>query len=536
MDTMKNNTNIVLTGFMGTGKTTVGRVVADRLGRQFFDTDEEIERQEKMPIPKIFESHGEPYFREVEKNLCKDLMSRKDCVVATGGGMPVDPENRRVLNSAGVVICLRSSASEILSRVKSASGRPMLQDTSLDLRVAELLKKREPAYAALPFHVDTTEISVDEVAQRILRIVDSSNGALKFLSVHTQGSGGYTIGLGPGLVDRLGEMARDRGLTSRMAVVTDTNVGPLYLKRAMKSLEATGFKPFSCTVPAGEESKNQNELQKLYDAFLKGGLDRRGAVVALGGGVIGDLAGYAAATFMRGVALIQCPTTLLAMVDSSVGGKTGIDLPQGKNLVGAFKQPVVVAADILTLRTLPEDQVRIGMAELIKHAVIDDADLFPILEESAEHTVLDQDLVARSVHVKIKVVEEDPFESGRRAVLNLGHTVGHALEKVSNYAIAHGDAVSVGLVAAARISYQMGLCNENVPRRVEALLRRVGLPVRHAMDPTELARVMITDKKVVEGRVGFVLIREIGSVEHGWEVAPEILEEVLQGLRDIKGN
>jgi shikimate kinase/3-dehydroquinate synthase len=529
---MKNNSNIVLTGFMGTGKSTVGKVIADQLVRQFFDTDEEIEHKENMPIPQIFESYGETYFREVEKKVCKDLASRKNSVVATGGGMPVDPENRRVLNSAGVVICLRSSAPEILSRVKSGSGRPMLQDTDVDLRVAELLKKREPAYAALPYHVDTTDLSVDEVAQRVLRIVNSSDGALRFLSVQTQGSSGYTIGLGPGLLDRLGELARDRGLTTRIAVVTDTNVGPQYLKRAMESLEAAGFKPFSCTVPAGEESKNQDELHELYNAFLVNGLDRRGAVVALGGGVIGDLAGYAAATYMRGVALIQCPTTLLAMVDSSVGGKTGIDLPQGKNLVGAFKQPVVVAADISTLGTLPEEQVRVGMAELIKHAVIDDADLFAVLEESEEQAALDQDLVARSVRVKIKVVEEDPFESGRRAVLNLGHTVGHALEKVSNFGMAHGDAVAIGLVAAARISSHLGLCNDTVPGRVEALLQRVGLPIRHDMDPTELARVMITDKKVVEGRVRFVLIREIGSVEHGWEVPPEVLEEVLQGLRE----
>jgi 3-dehydroquinate synthase len=262
-------------------------------------------------------------------------------------------------------------------------------------------------------------------------------------------------------------------------------------------------------------------------------MDRRGAVIALGGGVVGDLAGFAAATYMRGVVLVQCPTTLLAMVDSSVGGKTGVDLPQGKNLVGAFKQPALVVADTLTLGSLPAGQVRMGMAELIKHAIIDDADLFAALEASGGSVALDPELVARSVRVKIQVVEGDAFESGRRAVLNLGHTVGHALEKCSKYSMAHGDAVSVGLVAAARISNRMGLCGDHVPERVEVLLTRVGLSVRHGMNPAELASVMTTDKKVVEGRVRFVLIREIGAVDHGCDVPPDLVKEVLQSLVKI---
>jgi 3-dehydroquinate synthase len=327
-------------------------------------------------------------------------------------------------------------------------------------------------------------------------------------------------------------MLSDRGLSSRIALVTDFNVAKLYADQVVSALENAGFKPFICTIPPGEGSKTHDQLSSLYQSFLAGRLDRRGAVVALGGGVIGDLAGYAAATYMRGVALVQCPTTLLAMVDSSVGGKTGVDLREGKNLVGAFKQPILVAADTQALATLPEREIRMGMAELIKHAVIGDLELFEALERSDKVSGLDADLIARSANVKVRVVEADPFESGPREVLNLGHTVGHAVEKCSEYTVGHGEAVSVGLVAAARISEKMGLCESTVPDRLESLLCRTGLPVRHSANPDALVDVMAADKKAVEGRVRFVLIKSIGQVEYGIEVSPDLLSQVLGDLKN----
>jgi 3-dehydroquinate synthetase len=247
--------------------------------------------------------------------------------------------------------------------------------------------------------------------------------------------------------------------------------------------------------------------------------------------VTGDLAGYAAATYMRGVRLVQCPTSLLAMVDSSVGGKTGIDLPQGKNLVGAFKQPLFVVSDTATLSTLPDVEIRMGMAEVIKHGIIGDPGLFELLEASGPSISLDTDLIARAVEVKIRVVEADPFEEERREVLNLGHTVGHALEKCSGYALGHGDAVAVGMLAVAHVSARMGLCLEKLAGRLEALLVKSGLPVRHNASPEEVIRVMASDKKVVAGRVRFVLIKDIGSVEQGWEVEPGLLQAVLESIR-----
>ncbi|MDQ7784447.1 MAG: bifunctional shikimate kinase/3-dehydroquinate synthase, partial [Desulfomonilaceae bacterium] len=412
---MNNSRNIVLTGFMGTGKTTLGRLIAQRLQWEFLDTDEEIERRANMPIPRIFESYGETHFRALEKDLCKELASRTKLVVATGGGMPSDPENRRLLTAGGTVIRLSCSPEAILARVNSGEGRPMLGEGNIDKRIADLLDEREPAYLSFPFQVDTTSLSVEQAEERVMGLVDSAAAYSRFLSVSVPMSAGYTIALGPGMLDLLGEMLRDRNLTSRVAVVTDSHVAPLYLDRVMSSLTDSGFRPFAITVPAGEESKNLRQLGEIYTALLKAGMDRRGAVVALGGGVVGDLAGFAAATYMRGVSLVQCPTTLLAMVDSSVGGKTGVDLPQGKNLVGAVKQPALVAADTIALGSLPRSQIRMGMAELIKHTIIDDAVLFAELETSGGTIELGPEMVARSVRVKIHVVEGDPFESGRRA-------------------------------------------------------------------------------------------------------------------------
>lgn len=524
--------NIILTGFMGTGKSTIGQALAVRLGWTFLDTDLEIERRAGISIPEIFTRHGEKHFRNLEKQLCRELMSRQRTVIATGGGMPLDPENRKLLSSAGIVLCLRRSSEEILARIGNNGGRPMLEGKKPAERVDSLLRERDGSYSSFAYQVNATGLSVEESVNRVHEVVQNGKGPSRFLAVNLPGGGGYTIAVGPGSLDQLGDMLRDRGLTSRIAVVTDFNVAKLYTDQVVSALGSAGFKPFICTIPPGEGSKSLERLSSLYQSFVAGRLDRRGSVVALGGGVIGDLAGFAAATYMRGVALVQCPTTLLAMVDSSVGGKTGVDLPEGKNLVGAFKQPILVAADTQALATLPEREIRMGMAELIKHAVIGDLELFEALERSDKASGLDAALIARSANVKVRVVEADPFESGPREVLNLGHTVGHAVEKCSEYTVGHGEAVSVGLVAAARISEKMGLCAPIVPDRLESILIQTGLPVRHSADPDALVDVMAADKKAVEGRVRFVLIKDIGQVEYGIEVSPDLLRQVLENLKN----
>jgi shikimate kinase/3-dehydroquinate synthase len=524
------NRNIILAGFMGTGKSTHGRRLAEALGWEFLDTDAQIEKQQGKTISQIFEAHGEQHFRSLEKELCREIARLRNTVVATGGGMLLDPENRRLLHSAGIILRLACPTHEILRRVGSSTKRPLLEGDPAK-QASRLMKEREPAYSSIPFQIDTTALDGETVAKRIVNVVNRVTNGIEFVPVRLAEGGGYAVAIGPRSLDLLGDMISDRGVTPGIAVVADENVAGLYMNSVMATLERAGFKPFPCTIPAGEQSKTSVQLERLYGCFLRNGLDRRGAVVAMGGGVTGDLAGYAAATYMRGVRLIHCPTTLLAMVDSSVGGKTGIDLPQGKNLVGAFKQPLFVISDTTTLETLPDVEIRMGMAEVIKHGIIGDSGLFELLESNGPSVALGKDLVARAVQVKIRVVESDPFEEERREVLNLGHTVGHALEKCSGYSLGHGDAVAVGMLAVAHISARMELCGRDPVDRLEALLAKTGLPVRHNASPEEVIQVMASDKKAIAGRVRFVLIRDIGSVEQGWEVEPGLLSSVLESLR-----
>jgi 3-dehydroquinate synthase len=294
------------------------------------------------------------------------------------------------------------------------------------------------------------------------------------------------------------------------------------------------------TVPAGEQYKRLETISYLYDQFLTAGLDRQGTVIALGGGVIGDMAGFAAATYMRGVRFVQCPTSLLAMVDASVGGKTGVDLPQGKNLVGAFKQPAAVIADLDTLKTLPPEEFAAGMAEVIKSGLIGDRTLFEQLEAN-ERPVHRQSptpqllaMVVDTIRVKQEVVQADPFESGRRAVLNLGHTFGHAIEQASGYRVSHGYGVAMGLVAAARLSAALGYCAPALESRIEHVLRKHHLPVRIPADLSAEAiiQAMSSDKKKAAGQIRFILLHDVGEVFISRNVAESAVLETIESLQE----
>jgi 3-dehydroquinate synthase len=527
--------NIVITGFMGTGKSAVGQEVARQLNREFVDMDSVLEERAGKPIPRIFAEDGEPAFRQMEAALCAELSARGGLVIATGGGALINPANRATMMQSGTIVCLTASPDEILSRVGGNSDRPLLQVADPRARAIELLAGRREAYAAIPWQVDTTALSVEEVATRVIEIA-----GFVTLPVHYPG-GEYAIHVGEGALAHAGGALRATGASdgSRVAVVSNPVVTPLYDTTVEQSLRAAGFRPFVCTMPDGEAHKTLETVESLYEQFLTGGLDRSGTVLALGGGVTGDVAGYAAATFMRGVRLAQVPTSLLAMVDSSVGGKTGVDLPQGKNLVGAFKQPAVVVIDPAVLATLPAEELRCGMAELIKHGVLGDAALFAELEQIANRKSQIgkstnqpipnlQSLITQSLKVKIAVVEEDPFEKGRRAVLNLGHTTGHALETLSDFALRHGEAVSIGMVAAAHIAVELGRADVALPERIAAALAAWELPVRcPSFDADIIWEAMAHDKKRQGRGLRWVLPHAIGEVEIVEEIPPHIVRSVL---------
>nr|HID13974.1 3-dehydroquinate synthase [Anaerolineae bacterium] len=510
--------NVIVTGFMGTGKTAVGQEVARRLGRPFMDMDAEIEARAGKSIPRIFAEDGEGAFRQMEAALCEELSAQQGLVIATGGGALVDPTNRALMMRSGTVVCLTCDVDEILRRVNKADNfdRPLLDVADPRAEIERLLEARRD-YAAIPWQIDTTGLPVEEVAERVVALADVIT-----LPVRYPG-GRYEIHVGDGLLAHVGGALRAAGAHegSRVAVVSNPVVAPLYGAQVEAALRSAGFRPLACSIPDGGQHKTLATVATLYDQFLAGGLDRSGTVLSLGGGVTGDVAGFAAATFMRGVRFVQVPTTLLAMVDASVGGKTGVDLPQGKNLAGAFKQPALVIIDPTVLATLPAEEIRSGIAEVIKHGVIGDSNLFVELTQVANRQ-LSKSHIVRALRVKTAVVEEDPYERGRRTVLNLGHTVGHALERLSSFALRHGEAVSIGMVAAARIAGELGRADPRLADRIEALLTAWGLPVRCSpFDADAIWEAMAHDKKRQGRSLRWVLPRAIGQVEIAEDVPQE---------------
>ncbi len=507
--------NIIITGFMGTGKTTIGRLVAGRLRRPFYDMDEHIEAHFGKPIPQVFAEDGEEVFRAAEAQLCRQFAQESGIVVSTGGGALLNPANRSVLAATGVLICLTASVDAILERVEHAHHRPLLPGDREERRqrVRRLLDERRPAYAAIPHQVNTTGRYPNAIADEVLATLAAESEAPGMTRIPVQEPGGsYDICLGDGLLAHSGKLLANRGLRpGPAAIVANPDVAAIYGELLADSLSQAGFAPTLCTVPEGEQHKTLATIATIYDQLLAAGLDRRSPVIALGGGVVGDMTGFAAATYLRGVPFVQIPTSLLAMVDASVGGKTGVDLPQGKNLVGAFKQPHVVIMDAAVLSSLPAAEFRSGLAEVIKHGIIGDPELFMQLEQHGP-TGMTQ-LLADAVRVKVRIVEEDPFEQGRRALLNLGHTFGHAIELVSGYRVRHGEGVALGLVASARMAAALGHCSPTLADRITALVDRHGLPTElsgYAADA--IIAAMGHDKKRAGKTLRFVIPRDLGDV------------------------
>ena len=350
------------------------------------------------------------------------------------------------------------------------------------------------------------------------------------------GDRSYSISIDEGAISSLGAECKRLRLSRRCAVITDRRVAPLYESQAVQSLVVAGFEPVIVRVPAGEPAKSLRHVELCYRRLAAHRIERGSFVVALGGGVVGDLAGFVAATYLRGIALVQVPTTLLAQVDSSVGGKVGVNLPQGKNLVGPFPQPHRVLCDLKTLSTLPDRELRAGLAEVIKYGIIRDAALFRRLERDliallARDTKVLGPVIRQCCAIKADVVGADEKEGGVRAILNFGHTIGHAIEAISGYGrYLHGEAISIGQIAAAHISAdRLGLPTADVDR-IERLFTRAGLPTRIRLgrgDFRRLVTAMKVDKKVRAGEIRFVLARSIGVVEYGLPVPEADIQKAL---------
>jgi shikimate kinase / 3-dehydroquinate synthase len=527
----KNN-NIFLVGLMGAGKTTIGRLLARRLDMTFIDSDHEIEARTGATIPWIFEIEGEASFRRREADVIRELTASRGIVLATGGGAVLDPASRALLAERGTVIYLRASVSSILQRTAHDKNRPLLQTADPRRKLEDLTAQREPLYREIAdIVIDTGRPNVQSMVQTILDQLAEQASAhgrsnakatmneQACISLNVElGDRSYPIAIGRGLLDDASLLNRHIGGSGKVAIVTNTTVAPLYLDKIAAPLRAAGRDVLPIILPDGEEYKNWESLNLVFDALLANKCDRKTTLVALGGGVVGDMTGFAAATYMRGVPFVQIPTTLLAQVDSSVGGKTGINHPLGKNMIGAFYQPRAVIADTATLDTLPARELAAGLAEVIKHGAILDAGFFDWIEANVaklvarDHAALAH-AIARSCEIKADVVARDEREGGLRAVLNFGHTFGHAIEAGMGYgAWLHGEAVGCGMVMAADLSHRLGLIDAAAVARVRALVQAAGLPVvAPDLGILRWIELMEVDKKNEGGAIKFILLKPLGS-------------------------
>jgi len=504
---------IFLYGPPGSGKTTVGQYLAENLVLPFIDLDQVIETRAGMTIPEIFEAEAEAGFRARENETLFEVLARRKGVVALGGGALLSSANRKAVEQAGRVVCLRAPVDVLVSRLANSSNQRPLVDQDVLRLLPGLLETRDEHYASFLFHIDTSLCTPFEASWQIQTLLGS---------FHVGGMGqGYDIRVVRSGLDEVGNTLKSKNMQGPVGVVSDDNVARLYSRKITESCEQAGYSVGTVIIQPGEQLKNMASIQGIWDGFIRLGMERTSTVLALGGGVVGDLAGFAAATYMRGISWVVLPTSLLAMVDASLGGKTGADLPQGKNLVGAFHPPIFVLTDPDALSTLPEVELRNGLAEVVKSALVGDSKLFQSCKQGWEAISSDWDtLICRAMAVKIKIIQADPYEKGIRAALNLGHTIGHALEKVTHYSMPHGFAVSIGMVVEARLSEALGLAEPGLVEEIADVLEGLRLPVTipAGVIPAEIIDAMVVDKKKAQGSLRFALPVKPGEVQIGIEI------------------
>jgi len=561
---------IFLTGFSFSGKSRVAPLVATTLGWRAVDLDDLIEEAAGKPVSAIFAEEGEPGFRLRETEALRRACGETEVVVATGGGIVLAEENRRLMAESGIVVCLEARPETIYARLGqpddgNESERPLLRGPNPLGRTGHLKALRQPLYALADFTVHTDDLSPELVAEEVerawrrfaeclsydgSRLAGASPGGVPAVmrdvpveeagpicNVKTE-TADYPVYAGWGIIDKLGEKLREAGLSGNLYVITDSNVHRHYGGRTANALSGEGFAVHTHVVPAGEASKTLERASEIYDWLTAHRAERGQGVVALGGGVVGDLAGFVAATYLRGMPFVQLPASLLAMVDASIGGKVGVNQREAKNLVGAFYQPLLVFADVATLRTLPGRELTSGWAEVIKHALIMDSDLLTLLEDRVDALrALEPDattqVIRRSMALKAQVVAEDERElTGRRSILNYGHTAGHALEAATGYgALLHGEAVAWGMLVAAEIGRRMGLTPPELVERQRALLARFGLlrPLPKTTVNAVLA-AMSLDKKVSGKSVRWVLLAGVEKPVLRGDAPLPLVREIVEGL------
>ncbi|HLW00496.1 MAG TPA: 3-dehydroquinate synthase [Ktedonobacterales bacterium] len=520
---------IFLTGLSGAGKSTVGRVTARMLGWRFIDTDDLIAQRMGRPVGQALREVGETHFRQLEAEALAEAASEPEAVIATGGGAVIAEQNRILMRQSGLVVYLQTSVEAAWQRLsrpgrhaEGAAMRPLVAGPDGQQKLAGLYETRQRWYEEAELRLNTDNQTPDALARYIIAGA-IAHGALLSPDTPTEA---FTLDLGHstaqavvewGGLHHLPQRLQELGFKRRAFIVTDSAVGLLYAEPLKKLLEKADLEAHVFSIPAGEASKTLASFQTIIDWLVEQRAERQEPLIALGGGVVGDLVGFVAACYQRGVPLIQIPTTLLAQVDAAIGGKTAVNHPLGKNLIGAYYQPRLTLADPACLLTLPERAYREGWAEIIKYGVALDTALFDLLETSPTIQPHDSALLTRVVawciRLKLEIVRNDEREQGQRAILNYGHTFGHALEAITDYTTwLHGEAVAVGMEVAALIAQERGLLSSKDVARQQRLLLAYGLPIAcPEIDVDAALERMSRDKKVRNGAMRWILPTNIGQ-------------------------
>ena len=543
--------NIILTGFSGTGKSLVAKEIAQRLNWGFVDTDVEIVKLAGKPISEIFQQDGESKFRELERQVIEKTCQQKRLVIAIGGGAIISLRNYELLAKSGFIFCLEAKPETIHQRLfqngtydSRAEVRPLLAEENPMESIRQLKISRQPYYANVDWTIHTDILNISQVAREVIRgwelLCSVRNDIDKDVACWVRtATQDYPVFVGCGLLDKLGEKVEKLGSSGRVVIISDETVFSIYGHKVEEVLRKVGLIVDSFVVPSGEENKTIDSAIKIYDFLVEKQVERGDILIALGGGMVGDLAGFVAATFLRGISWVQVPTSLVAMVDASIGGKVGINHSLGKNLIGTFYQPSFVLADCRTLVSLPQRELTSGWAEVIKYGLIMDEGFLGFLETNVdklmklELATIHQAIV-RSAAIKAQIVSEDEKEMGKRIILNYGHTIAHGLEAASQYRrFLHGEAVAIGMMGAAKLSQKLDLLSAKAVERQQSLLQRFGLAVSFSgLNLVSITEAMKLDKKVKSKDIRWVLLQNIGRATIRSNVPQQDVLSVLQELLD----
>ncbi len=543
---------LVLVGFSGTGKSTVGRLVADLVGWGLLDMDAEIERHEGTTIPEMFIAKGEPAFREIERRVFLQGLERRNVVISTGGGAVCTEEIWDLLGTdpSTLVVGFDAEPEIILQRLESHAAqtiggqttrRPMLDSDDPLNRITGLKADRAEYYGRAHVTIPVGRREAERTAADLAELIGLANGTASEVTLDLANATSRIV-IGAGVRDRLPGLVRERWPDAQRFWIAADEAMHSHHARWLASVVRTPEVAVDVyDVPSGEGSKSIGGISSLYDWMIDGGVERGDVAIAAGGGVTGDLMGFAAATVLRGIGLVQVPTTLLSMVDASVGGKTGINHPGGKNLIGAFYQPSLVVVDPGFLWSLPGRELCSGFAEIIKHGMIqastpegENGFLLEVLEKNAAPLLaLEEPLaswvIRQNITLKASVVREDEKESRLRAILNFGHTIGHGVE-AAGYSLLHGEAVAVGMVAAMTIAVEKGLVSDEERMRLIRLLEAYQLPVRADVETDMVREKMSRDKKKASGTQQWVLPAQNGGVEIRTDVSDADIDQALKAI------